>query len=590
MNRPANRFLLVCVIATLLFTTIGAQMVRIQNLPGAQRILDMAENYQGINQMIYPERGMILDAKGRLLAGNETVYEVGLDLPSIRQPETVATVVSTVLGLDYNEVMASIRNEEGRFKYVVLNNYVDKSKVVQFEALIEEYENRELLPDETRPDLTGLIITPYNKRSYPEGSLASNVLGFYSFKDRTNGLGYFGVEETYNDLLAGTPQQVYLSYDPQKIQNMAEIPPGATLVLTIDREIQDMTEKILDQAVETYAAKSGTIIISNPEDGSIMAMATTPRLDPNQYWTYADIFPGTTPFNRAVSQSYETGSVFKVLTLAAALDSGAIEYDSVFNDTGEVTVGGITVNNWNDGAWGEQTMTGCMQHSLNVCLTWMALQLRPERFYRYMSAFGMDRNTGIDLGGEAHWPMKIPGDKVWTESDLATNSFGQGISSTPIQMVAAVGALANEGKMMAPHVVKAMVIDGKQYDIKPMVISQPISAETAADVTRMLNVSLEEESSTALVDGYSVSGKTGTAEIPVPGGYLWGIYNLSFVGWGPVDDPKYLVYLWLEAPEKGLWASEVMAPIFSEVVEQLVVMMNLPPDIPVKEDEWAGAW
>ncbi len=590
MNRSANRFLLVCVIATLLFTTIGAQMVRIQNLPGAQRILDMAENYQGINQMVYPERGMILDAKGRLLAGNETVYEVGLDLPSIRQPETVATIVSTVLGLDYNEVMASIRNEEGRFKYVVLNNYVDKSKVVQFEALIEEYENRELLPDETRPDLTGLIITPYNKRSYPEGSLASNVLGFYSFKDRTNGLGYFGVEETYNDLLAGTPQQVYLSYDPQKIQNMAEIPPGATLVLTIDREIQDMTEKILDQAVETYAAKSGTIIISNPEDGSIMAMATTPRLDPNQYWTYADIFPGTTPFNRAVSQSYETGSVFKVLTLAAALDSGAIEYDSVFNDTGEVTVGGITVNNWNDGAWGEQTMTGCMQHSLNVCLTWMALQLRPERFYRYMSAFGMDRNTGIDLGGEAHWPMKIPGDKVWTESDLATNSFGQGISSTPIQMVAAVGALANEGKMMAPHVVKAMVIDGKQYDIKPMVISQPISAETAADVTRMLNVSLEEESSTALVDGYSVSGKTGTAEIPVPGGYLWGIYNFSFVGWGPVDDPKYLVYLWLEAPEKGLWASEVMAPIFSEVVEQLVVMMNLPPDIPVKEDEWAGAW
>lgn len=590
MNRSSNRFLLVCIAISLLFTAIGAQMVRIQNLPGAQRILDIAENYMGINQMVYPERGMILDAKGRLLAGNETVYEVGLDLPSIRQAETVATVVSTVLGLDYNDVMKTIRNEDGKLKYAVLNNFVDKDKVAQFEALIEEYKTRDLQDGETRPDLTGLIITPYNKRSYPENALASNVLGFYSFKDRTNGLGYFGVEETYNDLLAGTPKQVYMSYDPQKIQNLEEIPPGATVVLTIDREIQSMAERILDQAVETQEAKSGTIIISNPEDGSIMAMATTPRLDPNQYWTYGDIFPGATPFNRAVSQTYETGSVFKVLTLAAALDAGAIEYDSVFNDTGEITVGGITVNNWNDGAWGLQTMTGCMQHSLNVCLTWMALQLRADRFYDYMRAFGLDRNTGIDLGSEAHWPMKVPGSANWTESDLATNSFGQGISNTPIQMITAISALANEGKMMAPHVVKAMIIDGKQYEVNPVVIGNPISAKTAEEVTRMLSVSLEEESSTALVDGYSVAGKTGTAEIPTPGGYLWGVYNLSFVGWGPVEDPKYMVYLWLEAPEIGMWASEVMAPIFSQVVDELVVMLNLPPDIPVREDEWAGGW
>ena len=157
-------------------------------------------------------------------------------------------------------------------------------------------------------------------------------------------------------------------------------------------------------------------------------------------------------------------------------------------------------------------------------------------------------------------------------------------------MITAISALANEGKMMAPHVVKAMIIDGKQYEVNPVVIGNPISAKTAEEVTRMLSVSLEEESSTALVDGYSVAGKTGTAEIPTPGGYLWGVYNLSFVGWGPVEDPKYMVYLWLEAPEIGMWASEVMAPIFSQVVDELVVMLNLPPDIPVREDEWAGGW
>ena len=174
--------------------------------------------------------------------------------------------------------------------------------------------------------------------------------------------------------------------------------------------------------------------------------------------------------------------------------------------------------------------------------------------------------------------MKVPGDNQWYEIDLATNSFGQGISVTPIQMVTAIGALANDGKMMAPHVVKAMIIDGHQYDVKPVIIGNPIKAETAQTVTHMLVNSLEQESSNALVEGYSLAGKTGTAEIPTELGYTSSVTNVSFVGWGPSEDPKFLVYIWLQEPRVSIWGSEVAAPVFSQLVDKLVVLMNIPPD------------
>ena len=264
--------------------------------------------------------------------------------------------------------------------------------------------------------------------------------------------------------------------------------------------------------------------------------------------------------------------------MASALDAGAVTPETVFTDTGQILVGGSYIYNWNSGAWGDVDMTGCMQHSLNVCLAWIATQLGPDKFYSYMRAFGLDRNTGIDLGGENHWPLKVPGDSQWYEVDLATNSFGQGISVTPVQMVMAIGAVANEGKMMAPHVVKAMIIDGKQYDIDPVVVGTPIKAETAETLTQMLVNSLEEESSNALVEGYTVAGKTGTAEIPTQFGYTSAVTNTSFVGWGPAEDPKFLVYVWLEKPTISIWGSEVAAPVFSKLVSKLVVLLDIPPD------------
>jgi len=574
------RYIIVGAVCLAVAIGVIIQMVRIQNIPGASDIMAMSEYYMGYTTTVYPDRGEIYDRWGRLLAGNETTYEVGLDLVNINDPETIASVASSVLQLDYMETLAYAQikaGTEGRY-YIVLDDFVSKDQIEQLEIINEDYQNREVKRNQERPSLSGLVWSAHTKRSYPEGDLASNLIGFYSFLDRTEGRGFFGVEEAYNEQLAGKPVEVYTTYDPQKVQDQIEVPPGASLVLTIDREIQAMTENVLDEAVDWSGAEAGTIVVYDPRDGSILSMATTPRLDPNEYWNYDRVFPRPTPFNRAVSNSYEPGSVFKVFTMAAALDSGAVTADTIFNDTGYILVGGSPIYNWNSGAWGDQDMTGCMQHSLNVCLAWIATQLGAEDFYSYIKNFGFDRNTGVDMAGEIHWPLRLPGDQQWFEVDLATNSFGQGIAVTPVQMVMAAGALANEGRMMAPHIVKSMVIDGHQYEVNPVVVGNPIKAETAETLTSMLVTSLEEESSVALVEGYAVAGKTGTAEIPTQFGYTSATTHTSFVGWGPADDPQFLVYVWLEKPTISIWGSEVAAPVFSEIVSKLVVLLDIPPD------------
>jgi len=204
--------------------------------------------------------------------------------------------------------------------------------------------------------------------------------------------------------------------------------------------------------------------------------------------------------------------------------------------------------------------------------------LGEEEFYKYIQAFGFGRSTGIDLAGEANYPLRLPDNNQWVVVDLATNSFGQGIAVTPIQMVMAVGAIANDGQMMVPHLVRSVVDNGQQYDVASQVMGNPISAETAQTLTSMLTTTMEEEASQALVAGYSLAGKTGTAEIPTELGYTSTETNTSFVGWGPSDDPQFVVYVWLEKPSISKWGSEVAAPIFSDVVEKLVVLMKIPPD------------
>jgi cell division protein FtsI/penicillin-binding protein 2 len=563
------------------------QMARIQASPSGQELEQIARlNYEYRKVLIQPERGNIYDRWGSLLAGNREVYEVGFNLIDIRSPETIARDLSEILDLKYDEVYAKAVTpyEKGKNEYLVVASFVSPEKIAELEKKRDDYRNTPIDKRKARdkdyvpPSLRGVDWQPHLQRVYPEKTLGANVIGFYSFLSRNDAKPFFGIEEQYNELLAGTPVEVLYYFDPNKATDFPSVAPGASLLLTIDREIQATVETILDDAVAANGAESGTIIVADPKTGEILAMATTPRLDLNKYWEVPEIFPDPTPFNRAIGQSYEPGSVFKVITLAAALDSGAITPDQTFLDTGVFNYGGYNIYNWDRGAWGPQSMLGCMQHSLNVCLSWMAVETGAANFYKYMHAFGISRRTNIDLAGEVKYPLPVPGDSYWADVNLATNSFGQGLATTPIQMVAAISAIANDGKMMAPHVLKAVIDNGYQRDVVPSVVGQPISAETARIVNEMLAVSLEQEASNALVPGYRVAGKTGTGEIPGPGGYLDNQTNASFVGWGPVDDPRFVVYVWLEKPSSSIWGSVVAAPVFSEVVSKITVLMNLPPD------------
>jgi cell division protein FtsI/penicillin-binding protein 2 len=571
------RYSFVGVMLAVLPFFIFLQVVRIQIDPKLlENVRAKIEISQHAQHMIVPARGQLYDRRGNLLAGNRTVYEVGVELRDVVNAQTIAQTVSAILGVDYQDALAraSLKSSENAVYSVLVDNVpqeeIDKLAVVkeQMDVLYAKTKG------ENVPSLIGLVYYPHLGRIYPERSLASNVLGFVSRERK----GYFGIEERFDGLLSGTSKTILVPLDPNRAEDLPKVPDGASLVLTIDREIQRAMEEIIDRAVAGSGSDSGTLVVVDPRTGEVLALATTPRMDLNEFWKYSQVFPKDTPFNRAVSQAYEPGSVFKVLTMATGLDVGAVTPDTVFVDTGAIEIGGTVIYNWNQGAWGPQDMTGCLQHSLNVCLAWINTQTGANNFYRYMQSFGIGHVTGIDLAGEASGRLKMPGDNDWYAADLGTNAFGQGVAATPIQMAVAISAVANKGVMMAPQIVNSVISEGYQHQIERRVIGVPLKPETAKTLTHMLARSLEVESSDALVTGYRVAGKTGTAEVPTPFGYTSNATNASFVGWGPVDSPRFLVYVWLEKPSTSPWGSVVAAPVFREAVESLVVLLNLPPD------------
>lgn len=525
---------------------------------------------------IIPARGQIFDRWGNILAGNETVYEVGITLAEVRNPDTIALICSVVFGLDYDKVKATAELEARPDQvYRVLTQTATQEQIDQYEVMKERVlQDSPKDKNENPPSLRGLSYTKRLKRVYPEKQVGANILGFVN----GDGVGYFGVEEYFNSLLADKPKTIWLPKDPQLLEDIPEVPSGADLILTLDRQIQAQMESIIDKAIDENGAESGTIVVIDPETGEILALATTPRFDPNEYQNYGQVFPSGTQYNPAISQAFEPGSTYKIFTMATGLDTGAVKPETSFLDTGAFEIGGTTIYNWNYGAWGPQDMQGCMQHSLNVCLAWIATQIGAGDFYKYMDSFGIGQLTGVDMAGEISGRLKSPGDHDWYDADLGTNSFGQGVAATPLQMATAASAIANDGIIMAPHVVRSMIHNGNQQDFELRTLSTPIKKETSRTLTEMLARSLETESSDALVTGYRVAGKTGTAEIPTPYGYTSNLTNASFIGWGPSDDPQFLVFIWLEKPQTAIWGSVVAAPVFKEVVEDLVVLMDIPPD------------
>ena len=547
---------------------ILVQMIRIQNSEQAAIFLSQGDQYAGEFHMFYPERGEIYDRNGHLLAGNRTVYEVGVSLSEMEDPDALAFTLGTYLGLTYEEVFKKLTESPESWSYVVIQDYVDANIVAALQEQIKQLE--------TAKDfrLQGIAFKPHFQRSYPETSLASNVLGFVT----RDGRGYFGIEEKYNDLLAGNPVQVWVPRDPNKATEIPRVPNGTTLVLTLNRDLQARVESILDKALIEYGAQNGAIVVMDPRNGEILAMSTTPRMDLNNYTNYFSLYNDGSQYNRSIGTAYEPGSVMKVLTMAAALDTGLVKPETTYVDTGSIQVGGFTIQNWDKEAWGEQNMVGCLQHSLNVCMAWISTQMGPTTFYGYMERFGFGHPTGVDLAGEAMGRLKTPGDSDWYNVDLGTNAFGQGVTATPLQMLMAASAIANDGKMVTPHILYSMLRDGHQYNVPSQYGGSPITAQTAHTLSEMLAQSLSAESSEALLSGYRVAGKTGTAQIPTEFGYDPSVTNASFIGWGPVDDPQFMIYVWLNAPTSSIWGSQTAAPTFSKVAEQTVILLNIPPD------------
>jgi cell division protein FtsI/penicillin-binding protein 2 len=561
------RYILIASLIGLVGMAILIQIIRIQSSPEVAGVIGQGSY---VWKTFYPPRGEIFDRNGNLLAGNKTVYEIGVDLTAKPDMQTIALAAQMVLGMDPATAMSKMTNIPDGTHYIVLQDYVDSDKANQLMEM--QVKDR---TDPSGRNIDAMNFISHMTRSYPENDLASTILGYVTHDNH----GYMGIEEKYDNILAGMPVTMLVPADPRKAIDYPQIQPGQTLILTIDREIQSAVENILDDALVSTGSSSGTIIVMDPKTGEILAMSSTPRMNLNDYTQVNNIFTGDTPFNRAISEAYEPGSVAKIFTMAAALDTGTVTPGTVFLDTGVFVVGGIPIYDWDRGAWGYQDMTGCLAHSLNVCLAWVSTQMGPDKFYSYMKSFGLGHLTGIDLAGENPGREKQPGDSDWYPVDLGTNAFGQGVSITPIQMVTAASALANNGQMVYPHVLLAQVRDGHQSNMSPQIIGTPISAETAHTITEMLKNSLESESSAALVPGYSIAGKTGTAQIPIPGGYDPDNINASFIGWGPVDDPRFLVYVWLEKPQTNKAASVVAAPIFKQVIEKLVVLMGIPPDV-----------
>jgi cell division protein FtsI/penicillin-binding protein 2 len=390
--------------------------------------------------------------------------------------------------------------------------------------------------------------------------------------------GAMGVEGYYNQALAGRTLEEQITNIPFVLPDdrRTNAQRGMGLVLTIDRDLQFWVETELRAAMEQTGSTRGTIILMNPRNGDILAMASLPTFDPNNFVRVED--PALLK-NPAISETYEPGSVMKVLTVAAALEMRAITPDWTYNDTGGLDVGGIRVRNWDRAAHGVTDVTGLLVQSLNVGAATVALEMGADEFYTRMRAFGMGVPTRVDLPGEEAGIMRVPGDPDWSEANLATNSYGQGMAVTPLQMLTAINAIANDGLMMQPRVV-SQIIDGDQViNSQPSALGRVISKETADLVTQMMVRVVEDEGGAGLarVPGYTIAGKTGTAEIPSATGYEANASIVTFVGFFPADNPQVSVLVKLDRP-RDYWGSRVAAPVFSTLAKRLVILMGIPND------------
>jgi len=498
-------------------------------------------------------RGSILDANGQYLVASTIEYRVAVSprLLSAKQREELAPELAALLGKPDAEIAETLAltNTE----YVVL----DDDESVWVAQQVEDL------------DVSAFSLEAQFRRAYPDDTLAASVLGFVDLQ----GEAQYGLERYYDRQLRGQDgvwRGITDSWgEPIMITQGGYQPAqdGADLVLTLDRNVQQVAESILLAGIEQHKAVAGNIIVMDPRTGAVLAMANYPTYPPGEYWRVESLDQYV---NTAVSALYEPGSVFKPLTLAAAFEARVIRPTDSYDDRGEIIVGNQRIRNADRKAHGPTTMTELLAYSRNVGAAHVAATLGPTRFYEAMRRFGFGEVTGIDLMHEVPGIMRVPGGRQWHMSDLGTNAFGQGVSVTPIQVVAAYGALANDGVLMRPYVV-AEVRDGEDVQRRePFAVRRVISSEVAQQLMTIMADATEMGMQEAAVPGYRVAGKSGTAGIPDREGYENQDIIASYVGFGPVPDPRFVILVRFDKPQTGEWGMEVAAPAFAEMAQFLI--------------------
>jgi cell division protein FtsI (penicillin-binding protein 3) len=509
---------------------------------------------------ILPERGRIFDRLSNPLVLNNNSYLLYFEPKKINDPPQTIKKISTILGI--NE--ASLSSKFNKEKDWVAVTMVTKEKKEEIEKL----------------KISGLGFDYVLKRDYPEASLAAHLLGFVGKNYQGEDIGYFGIEGYYNKDLSGLPGFIQSEKDllgrPILIgkQEMVEPENGRDLILTIDKNIQGMIKEKLKKGIERYQAESGCVIAADPFSMAILALVCLPDYDPKNYFLFSEEYFR----NPAISDLYEPGSVFKPLIMAAAINEKKIKPNDFYNETGPITIGEYSIKTWDNKYEGKISMTRILQKSSNVGMVYVGEKLGDEKLYDYLKKYGFGQPTGIDLQGEVSGYLKPK--SQWYPIDFATVTFGQGIAVTPIQMIRAFAALVNGGAIFRPYVVlKIISSDGKQKIIKPKKEGQVITTITSQIIKKMLMEVVESgEVKWARPKGYTLGGKTGTAQVPIKGHYDPQKTIASFIGFGPVKEPKFLVLVILRQPKTSPWGSETAAPLFFEIAKELLIYYNIPPD------------
>lgn len=547
----------------LFFCLIIFRLFEIQVLRNSY-YLTLAKSQHWMTRKIPAKRGKIYSQEFKtsekyVLATNKELNMVYAVPRQLKDKKEVAGKLSSILSMDENEIFNSLNNDK---VYVPIKHKLTNDEVSKIEQL----------------EITGIMLQPEDWREYPEGELASQILGFVN----NEGVGQYGIEGYLDEKLKGKPGEVTLERDtggrPITVGERKENPAsdGQDVVLTIDRVIQDFAERELKSAVEKFGAKGGNVIVMNPENGDIWAMANYPAFDPNKFNETKDIEVFK---NTSITHIYEPGSIFKIITMSAGIDSGKVLPTTTYVDSGSVTIGSYTIKNSDGKAHGKKTMTEVLEESLNTGAFFVKEQMGNETFYNYIKKFGFGQKTGVQLNGEAESALRSY--KSWRDINFATATFGQGIAVTPLQFITAASVVANGGTLVKPNIIAEYVMpDGSRVKTQKEVKDTVIKKETANMVGAMM-VSVVEKGhgKAAKIPGFRVAGKTGTAEIPSKDGkgYETGKNIGSFVLFVPAENAKFIVLVKIDEPKGVQWAESTAAPVAGSIAKKILNYLEVPP-------------